>query len=419
MAIQTGVAKKLAVKKGVGTWGDMPSPLTGAKYMRRVSSDLNLVKDVYQSNEIRPDYQVSDMRHGKRSVSGSIDGELSPLTYQDFHAAALRKLFAAVQTDITSLSLTVAVASPATLPASYTVTRGSGDFTTTGIKVGCVVRVTVGASFTNTQILNNNLLVIAVTALVLTVVPLNGSNLLSVTGGSSETSASCTINSPGMKSYVPLTSHTDTYFDIEHVFSDITQSELYLGCKVNQLNVSLPPTGMATVKIDLLGKDVNLGTTAQFTTPSAATTTGVLAAVNGVVAVGGVPIALLTGLTLTLNNNMTSEAVVGSNAAPAIFPGTVAVSGQATVMFSNATMRDYFNNETEVSLCVAMSTGTTGTADFMSYSMPRVKFSGAGKDDGNKGLVMTMPFTALLPTTGGSGVMHEQTTLQVCDSAAV
>jgi hypothetical protein len=34
--------------------------------------------------------------------------------------------------------------------------------------------------------------------------------------------------------------------------------------------------------------------------------------------------------------------------------------------------------------------------------MPRVKVGGAGKDDGEKGIVQTMPFTALFDTGAGA-----------------
>jgi hypothetical protein len=43
---------------------------------------------------------------------------------------------------------------------------------------------------------------------------------------------------------------------------------------------------------------------------------------------------------------------------------------------------------------------------------------GASKDDGEKGIVQTIPFTALIPATGGSGYDNEQTTLMIHDSLA-
>jgi hypothetical protein len=93
------------------------------------------------------------MRHGVRSVEGTINGELSPGTWKDFIAAAVRKAFAAT-TAITSLSITIAGAGP-----TYTVTRASGSFLTDGVKAGDVVRLTAG-SF-NAANLNKNLWVLS------------------------------------------------------------------------------------------------------------------------------------------------------------------------------------------------------------------------------------------------------------------
>jgi hypothetical protein len=50
--------------------------------------------------------------------------------------------------------------------------------------------------------------------------------------------------------------------------------------------------------------------------------------------------------------------------------------------------------------------------------MPRVKMGGAGKNDGQGGLVQTMPFQMLKNLVGGAGTSTEATTLSIQDSAA-
>ena len=79
MTIAAGVAKSLRYKVEA-TWGLAPGTSAG-QLLRRVTSDLNLTKETYQSAEIRSDYQVADFRHGVRSVAGTINGELSPGTW--------------------------------------------------------------------------------------------------------------------------------------------------------------------------------------------------------------------------------------------------------------------------------------------------------------------------------------------------
>src|SRR3990172_6841345 len=362
MPIATGVEKVLGIKKE-STWG-RAGGASGAQLLRRVKSDMSLKKDTYESNEIRPDYQVGDFRHGVRSVGGGIDGELSPGTYQLPLAAALRRLFTTVSSQ-TSLSLTIAASGTV-----WTVTRGSGSFITgAGFKVGDVIRLSVGAL--NAANINKNLLILALTATVATVAPVSGVALVAegpITG--------CTASIPGRKSWVPTSAHTDESFTLEQWWPGIAQNELFVGCKVQKIDINLPPTGMATIKIEFMGKDMTPGTAAYFTSPTAVTTSGVLAAVNGAVMFNGSQIALLTGLSFSISGGMTSDPVVGANTYPDIFEGRVRVSGQMTVFFQDAAFTNVFAQETEVAIAMAFAAGISGTADFMAFSMPRVKAGG-------------------------------------------
>ena len=207
MTIASGVEKELRYK-AMSAYHTAPGA-TGAQLLRRVASNLSLGKATFGSNEKVRHQQRVDMRHGMRSVGGTISGLLSPGTYEDFIAAALRKVFVATS-DMTSLAITITGSS-----APYTVTRGSGSWLTDGVKVGDVVRLTAG-SFTAGN-LNNNLVVTNVTATDLTVYPLNGSSLTA-----EGPISSATLAVPGKRCWTPLTGHTDTSFGIEHYYSDIT-----------------------------------------------------------------------------------------------------------------------------------------------------------------------------------------------------
>jgi hypothetical protein len=403
MTIATGVAKQVRYK-AESAWGTAPGA-TGAQLLRRVTSDLSLRKQTYESNEIVSHYQRVDMRHGIRSVEGGIQGELSAGTWKDFLAAAVRRAFATV-TAITGLSITIAGAGP-----TYTVTRSTGSWLTDGVKAGQMGRLTAGTF--NAANLNKNLWVLSATATVLTVMPLNGVALVA-----EGPIAAATWTVPGKTTYAPLTGHTDTSFAIEHWHSDISVSELFLGCKVNQLDVSLPPTGMSTIGLQFMGKDVTKAGAAYYTSPAAETETGVLAAVNGLLVAEGGSLAIVTGLNFSLRGNMSAEPVIGSNTYADIAEGRILVDGQLTALFENGTMLDYFLNEDEVSLLVALSASPAAAADFMTFSLPRVKFSAADPDDGDKQLVQTLPFAALLNTTGGAGTDSEESTIAVQDSQA-
>jgi hypothetical protein len=403
MPIATGIAKQVRYKTEV-TYNTAPGAAS-AQLLRRVESTIGVEKDTYQSAELRSDYQISDFRHGTRRTMGSIKGELSPRTYSDFIGAALRRDFAAV-TAIAGASITIAGAGP------YTITRAAGSFLTDGIKAGDVIRLSVGTF--NANNLLKNIYVVSLTSTVLTVIVPNGSTLTA-----EGPIASSTVTVFGKKTFTPATGHTDKSFAIEHWFSDATLSELYTGCKISTLDLALPPTGMATIDVGLMGSGgITTASSAYYTSPTAATTTGIAAAVNGVLYIGGSAVATCTGLSLKVDGGYSGDPVVGSNVMPSIFAGRVNVTGQFSAYFDSATYRDAFLNESELAISVVLTSDNTAASDFVAITVPRIKLGSAQRSDGEKGLMLTSDFQALFNGTGGTGTSSEQTTLSIQDSAA-
>lgn len=403
MPIATGIAKQVRYKQEA-TFNVAPGA-SGAQLLRRVESTLNIDKDTYAASELRTDYQVSDFRHGTRRTSGNIRGELSPRTYADFLQAALRRDFTA-GVSAASLSITIAGSGP------YTITRAAGSWLTDGFKAGDVVRLTAGTF--NVANSNKNLYVVSLTATVLTVVVPNGTALVAE---GPIASATCAVT--GKKTFTPTTGHTDRSFAVEHWFSDVPTSELFTGCKVSMVDIALPPTGLATIDVGMMGVgSITTSASAYYTSPTAATTTGITAAVNGLLYIGGTAVAICTGLSLKIDGAYSGDPVVGSNTMPAIFPGRVNVTGQFTAYFDSATFRDAFLNESEIALSTVLTADNTANSEFIALNLPRIKLGSASRNDGEKGLILTADFQALFNGAGGTGISSEQTTLSIQDSAA-
>lgn len=400
----SGIFKQVAIKREV-TYGTAPAA-SGAQLLRRAQSTIDLTKETYQSAEIRPDMQVADFRHGVRRIQGSLQGELSPKTYSDIFAAVLKREFTA-GVSATGLAITIAAGSG----SSYTVTRGSGSYLTDGFKVGDVVRLTAGTF--NVNNLNKNLMITGLTATVATVVTLNASTMTA-----EGPIASATIAVQGKKTYIPTSGHTDISYSMEHWFNDISQSEVYTGIKFDKVAIDLPPTGMAKVSFDVMGQNMTTSASRYFTSPTAVTSNGVVAAVNGILLVNGVAQTVVTGLQINIDPTFSGDPVVGANTVPNLFAGPVTVTGQFTAYFTDATLRDLFVNETETSLIVSLTTDNTATADVLTMTIPRIKLGGQQKNDGTGGIVQTFPFQALFNAAGGSGTSSEQTTLVMQDTAA-
>lgn len=402
MALAQGVKKEVRVKKEV-TFGTAPGA-SGANLMRRVESSFDIVKDTYESAEIVTHQQVGDFRHGARRVEGTLTGELSPTSYQIFMEAMLRKAFAAGGTTGAQTNITAAAGPPGTF------TRAAGSYLTDGFKVGDVVRWT---GWTTGGVANNarNYRITVLTATVMTV---TGTGDEVVAAKASGDSVTCTVQ--GKKCFTPDTGQTNDSLAIEQWFPDITVSELYRGLRLRSMQVSLPATGLARISFGFLGQDVTTATSQYYTSPTAAATTGLVAAVSGNLRIAGVDYATVTGLEFTVDTEASGLQVVGANITPDVFVGRLRARGQMTVAFENAVLRDLFLNETEADIHAYFRLTSAINSDFLSFYLPRVKAGGAQKSDGEQSLIQTIPFVGLYKGTGGTGTDSEKTTFVIQDS---
>jgi hypothetical protein len=401
MPISKGTSKQVAYKKET-TFGTLAGT-SGAALVRRVTANFNLAKEAYESAEIRIDRQVGDFRHGVRSAEGTLNGELSSGTYDDFMGSIVGRDFTAITLGAAAQTTVTAVGTV------YTLVRATGSFITDGLRVGMVIRA---AGLTTSGDNAKNLLVASLTATNAVVIPLNGSTLTA-----QGTASSVTLTAPGKQTFVPATAHTDDSYTVEEFYADIAQSEVYTGMKVNSLAVQLPATGLTTVDVGFAGKDLTQsGTTQYFTTPTAQGTTGIFAAVNGVMLVDGAPVALITSADFSVERATENATVVGSNSIADIFTGRIRVTGNLSIYFENATFRNYFSAETPVSIVLSVTADNTATANFITFTLPKVKLGSFTKDDGELGIVASTSFQALLNDVTTAGLAA--TTIQIQDSGA-
>lgn len=401
MAVAQGVSTliKRVKQSALGTPGS-----TGSQYARRVSATFNKVSETYASNEIASHQMSTGATEGPSATTGALNCELSPGTYALEFAALLRKDFAATSA-ITALSVTIAGSGP-----TYTITRSSGWWTD-GIKIGDVVRLSVGSL--NAANISKNLLIVGLTQTVATVVPLNGVALVA-----EGPVAGCTVTVTGKKSWVPTTGHTNDYFSWEKWFADVTVSELFTDVKVASADVGIPATGIATVNFDLPGLGRTDGASEVLTSPTAESTTEVLGAVQGKVVVNGT-VTTVTGAQLQITGNITTgEAEVGSNSRSDHQRGRIAVSGSFTAKFSSSTLKTLRNDQTAVVLILAVANNATATSDFMTFVMPAIKVFSDDADDGEKEVIRSYSFTAQYYGSGGAALASHATIISIQDSQA-
>lgn len=404
MAKAKGINKRVTLaKESVFGVAALAGDVTAKQY-RRITADFNLKRAAYESTEIRFDHQSADMRLGTRSAEGSINGELSPGTYSDLLGSILEKDFAAGAI-AASVSLTITASG-----SNFTLTRATGSFLTDTFKVGTVVRLT--GSGLNASNVSNNLLIISVSALALTVQVLSSTPL--VPEGPIATVA---VTTAGKVSYVPLTGHTDDSFTAEQWFADIAQSEVYTGLKVQSAAISLPATGLVTSNFAMTGKDLaKTGTAAYFTSPVQANTKGIFSAVNGALILNGDTGACITSMNMTIERSVAASTCIGTDSAEDIFTGRIKVTGTFESYFEDGSLRELFATESVVSLVMALTASEAKDSEVMTFVLPNVKLTSTATKDAELSIMQSAAFTALLNVDTSAGLVGS--TILIQDTAA-
>jgi hypothetical protein len=408
--IGQGINKQTVIKKQVSL--GTPASGAGGQILRREQSVFTLAKGTYKSDEIVSHKQGTGVRHGVHATTGKIDGLISAGTYKLLWATACRADFVAGSTSGPLVNVTAAF----TAGSQGTFTRAAGSWITDGFRIGDVVRWGgwAGGSAVNNN--THNMLIIALTATVMTVTTLDGAANPVVSDAAGD---SVTATVVGKKTKVPLTAHTDDIFTFEEWYPDVSQSELFTDVRLNQASVDIPGNGNCKASFDLPGLKRTLGVAQVLTTPTSETLTSILAAATGVLIVNGAQQLVVTGLKLQIDRGYNVDGpVVGSLYNPDAALGDLQVSGSFSAYFQDQSFTLLYQAETVMNLVMVACGDTTASADFVAFNLGRLKLTGDAPDDGKKGIVRTLPFTAEINSAGGAGLANDQTILSIQDSQA-
>ena len=411
------VANAINKKVIVGVQGEQgtvcAADLATAQTLRFLKFTQGQTNETYISNEMRPDRQVGDVNLGPQSCDGSMNGELSPGTYKTFMAAVLRKEWVAGVSMNEAATANVAAATAGT----FTRDDVGGSFITDGFKVGDVVRWTGWDETANNA---HNMLITALTATVMTVTTLDGVAVVTEAKGGT---VACSVE--GKKLWTPASGHTENWLTIEHNYSDVDLSEVYYDSKITSMAIKAPASGIPTVDFNLLGLQVNdlqAAASPYFTAPVAITTTEAVLSGKAIVFFHGTQQVLATGIDIDIKgNNAAMGAVLGTNVKPGIVDKRLEVTGNISVYFKDAIIRDLFKAGTEVAIYAVFPVSSDANADFIALQIPLAKLTGASKD-GDAEIIQSVPFQAIFNSDGDDGTTCTTTslatTLSIQDSAA-
>lgn len=371
------------------------TPATPAlKIIRHTGTNLGLSKTTIVSEEIRPDRQIEDMRHGTKQIAGDIMAEVSYASHDDFLEAALCGTWAV----------------KAAPYAAATISAASGDNSINDSANGLPVltagdKVTI-AGFTGTPANNKAKYVVVSSTNAKMVLAIDADHVALVTDAAGE-SVTVTALTFVLKAGVQRRS-----FSILRQFTDQDGGAKpfyrYMGAEVNKLALTVAVNAIVKAVYSFIGQDMAAPSTTEpaDTTYVDPNTNSPMDAFSGIIYEGGSPIAVVTELSVALENGIGTRFVVGSELT--IRPGIQRSNCTAnlTVYFEDSSMVEKFVNETTSSLVFYL--GDLAGNKYR-VTLPRLKYTGGQPDvSGQASITLAMPIQALLDSVTGTNIMVER-----------
>jgi hypothetical protein len=199
-------------------------------------------------------------------------------------------------------------------------------------------------------------------------------------------------------------------YSIQDAALDITQFRTFEGVMVNTMAMTLAPDAMTMATFGLIGQDMAQSATAPAGgTYTAYSTNEPFDSFSGTISEGGSTIAIVNSLDFTLNNNLSTTAVLGANVTPQMQFGMSTLEGTMTVYYQDKALIDKFLGETESSLSIVMDDRVAGKN--YTFLMPRIKINGAAVPVANpESRLLTIPFVALKDSSTGTQLRITRTT---------
>jgi hypothetical protein len=199
---------------------------------------------------------------------------------------------------------------------------------------------------------------------------------------------------------------TRASFSVLRHFGDLEAGNayhLFKGVEFSKASLSVKPNAIVEMGLTVIGQDMSTDAAAPSgSTYSAATTTSPFDSFSGLITEAGVSIAVVTELSLELENGHAERFVVGDAQGLRPSIGRSNLTGTLTAYFENTTLLNKFINETESSLSFRL-VDLLGNA--YAFTIPRLKYTGGQPDVSDEGpITLAMPFQALYDATSQTNI---------------
>jgi len=371
------------------TFGTTPAS-PALQELRLTDESLNYNIEFERSNELRADRATTDTILVGASADGSINGEFSYSTWDDFIESAL---FSTWQTTGSALgpATTLAIVKTGGTPNTWAITDSGSGLAANSWVVGQVLAVT-GFAVAGTFYAE----ITSIAAGTIGIKPLT--NVASESAGDSVTLTPLNYIRNGV---------TKKSFTLQKGFTDLSTVEYYnfVGSVVDSWNLNLATRSILTTSFGFIALNGAMTETqfASATTP-AANTNDVLNAVSNISAItfdgdpGGTTFSF-NSLDLNIANNVRGQEAVGTLGFVGVVGGRCEISGSMELYFEDSTLYDKFAAATAFELTF-MAMDASG--NYYIVNLPKAKLTSAeivagGSDED---IFVSSEFEALLNTAG-------------------
>lgn len=372
------------------TYGTTPAS-PAFKTIRHTGTNLGLSKSSIVSEELRADRQITDVRHGTKQAAGDISGEFSYGSYDDFLEATLCGTWAAKAAPVVGTNISAA--------ASDNSLNFAGN-NAPAVEAGDKISI---AGFTG-AVGNNRASAVVVSRTAAKIVISGGAALVDDAAGESVTITTLTQQ---LKAGV-----TRRSFTVLRNFTDLLEADKpfhrFTGVELNKLSLTVAVNAIVKAVFSVIGQDMQdpEGTAPASSTFEAANGNSPMDSFSGLLYEGGEVIAVITEVSLALENGINPKFVVGSDVTIRPSIGRSNLTGQITAYFENSALLSKFINETESTIVFYLADLDGGK---YRITIPRLKYNGGQPDTQGQGAVtLSLPIQALYDSVTGSNIIIDK-----------
>lgn len=192
-------------------------------------------------------------------------------------------------------------------------------------------------------------------------------------------------------------------FTVNDGIQDVGQNRIFTGVTAGSLSLTVAPNAIAAATFNLVGKDMTVSASPARPTTTAASGNAPFDSCSGSISIGNAggaltPIATITSIELSINNDTSAAFVVGTCSAAQLEYGMATVSGTISAYFDGLDVYNRFLNETETALSFTLN-NAAGNRPY-TFLIPRAKFNtGDLPVTGPKSRIMNIGFSAIYDAT--------------------